>query len=65
MGKKTKKTKKKERRSRFGRDLVEAFNELAAFLRGEIELEGYDSADRVVRMMRYDTRSGSIVDSNR
>jgi putative transcriptional regulator len=60
-----KKTKKRERRSRVGRDLVEAFNELAAFFRGEIELEGYDSADGVVSMMRYDTISGSIVNSNR
>jgi hypothetical protein len=60
-----KKTRKRERRSRVGRDLVEALNELAAFFRGEIELEGYDSVDGVVTMMRYDTRSRSIVASNR
>jgi len=34
--------KKAERRTKFGRDLEEAFKELAAHLRGDIEVEGYE-----------------------
>jgi putative transcriptional regulator len=37
--------KKKERRTKVGRDLVEAFEELAAYLRGEIEVESYEVPD--------------------
>jgi putative transcriptional regulator len=41
-----------ERRTRVGRDLEEAFKELAAFMRGEIELEGYDIADDMLKASR-------------
>ena len=34
--------KKAERRTKFGRDLEEAFKELAAHLRGGIEVESYE-----------------------
>ena len=37
--------KKAERRTKFGLDLEEAFKELAAYMRGEIEVESYDVAD--------------------
>jgi putative transcriptional regulator len=38
-------TKKKDNRTKFGRDLEEAFLELAAYMRGEIELESYEVPD--------------------
>ena len=40
--------KKKERRTKVGRDLVEAFEELAAYLRGEIEVESYEVPDNLL-----------------
>ena len=36
------------RGSRVGDDLVEAFEEMAAFLRGEVEAETYDLPDDVL-----------------
>lgn len=48
-----KKAKKKiERRTKFGRDLEEAFNELAAYLRGEIEIESYEVPDDLLTPTR-------------
>ena len=38
--------------SRVGDDLVEAFSEMAAFLRGEAEVEGYDVSDDVLTPTR-------------
>jgi putative transcriptional regulator len=37
--------KAKSKGSRVGADLVEAFEELAAYLRGEIEVESYEVPD--------------------
>jgi putative transcriptional regulator len=39
------KKKKRETRTKFGRDLEEAFKELAAYLRGEIEADSYEVPD--------------------
>lgn len=35
-------------KSRIGDDLVEAFNEMASFVRGEIELEYYEIEDSAI-----------------
>jgi putative transcriptional regulator len=37
--------KKVERRTKFGRELEASFKELAAYLRGEVEVESYDVPD--------------------
>lgn len=34
-----------ENRTRLGRDLEEAFTEMAAYLRGEVEVDGYEVAN--------------------
>ena len=46
------KPKKHEKRTKFGRDLEEAFRELAAYMRGEIELESYEVPDDVMTPKR-------------
>jgi putative transcriptional regulator len=43
---------KKEKRTKFGRDLEEAFKELAAYLRGEIELDSYEVPDDALTPQR-------------
>jgi putative transcriptional regulator len=50
MKKKANRTKRKG--SRVGDDLVEAFEELAAYLRGEIELESYEVPDNLLTPKR-------------
>jgi putative transcriptional regulator len=49
-----KKTAKRPNRkgSRVGNDLVEAFEELAAYLRGEIEVESYEVPDTLLTPKR-------------
>jgi putative transcriptional regulator len=46
------KSKSKEKRTKFGRDLEEAFKELAAYLRGEIEVESYEVPDNLLTPTR-------------
>ena len=46
------KQKKKETRTKVGRDLVEAFENMAAYLRGEIELDSYEVPDNVLTPKR-------------
>jgi putative transcriptional regulator len=51
--------------SRVGNDLVEAFEEMAKHLRGEIELEAYNPPVRAGEHTRADTRSGASSSSTR
>ena len=44
--------KAKTKGSRVGADLVEAFEELAAYLRGEIEVESYEVPDNLLTPRR-------------
>jgi putative transcriptional regulator len=37
--------RKRKKTTRVGRDLVEAFKQLAAYLRGEIKLHSYEAPD--------------------
>ncbi len=46
------KKKEKAKRTKFGRDLEAAFKELAAYLRGEIELDSYEVPDNVLTPKR-------------
>lgn len=47
--------KKKEKRTKFGRDLEEAFLELAAYMRGEIEAESYEVRDDFLTPQKIQT----------
>ena len=40
-----------ENRTRLGRDLEEAFTEMAAYLRGEVEAESYEAANGVAHRL--------------
>jgi len=57
--------KKVERRTKFGRDLEEAFKELAAYLRGEIEVESYEVADDSLTPMRIKAIRRKVASSTR
>lgn len=46
---------KTEKRTKFGKDLEEAFLELAAYLRGEIEAESYEVPDDVLTPQKIRT----------
>lgn len=51
--------------SRVGGDLVEAFEEMAAFLRGETEAESYEFADDVLTPARIQSIRRKVASSTR
>ena len=61
-----KKAKKKiERRTKFGRELEDSFKELAAYLRGEIEVESYDAPDNALTPSRIKSIRRKVARSTR
>ena len=58
-------TKKVERRTKFGRELEASFKELAAYLRGEIEIESYDVPDNLFTPTRIKSIRRKVARSTR
>ncbi len=57
--------KSKRKGSRVGDDLVEAFEQLAAYMRGEIELESYEVADSAFTPQRIKAIRRKVARSTR
>jgi putative transcriptional regulator len=57
--------KQKSKGSRVGDDLVEAFEQLAAFMRGEIELESYEVRDDLLTPQRIKSIRRKVARSTR
>jgi putative transcriptional regulator len=53
------------RKSRFGDDMVEAFQEMAAYLRGEIECESYELPDDILTADRIKAIRRSVASSTK
>ena len=56
---------KSNKRTRLGRDIEQAFKELAGYLRGEVKAEAYEAADHRLTAVRIKTIRRSVAASTK